>query len=84
MRSPPYRQPGSDPPLPDKTPVVLTYGPFTLKKDELGKWILDVPPSFENKDLKNLDALVNWAAQTVSNHEYGLQMGVLLNEPHPR
>lgn len=82
----PYRAPGSQPLEPDKTPVVLTYGPFTLKKDELGKWSLEAPASFESGDLSKLSLLVGWAQQTSIHAEaYGaLVLGGGEAGPFPR
>lgn len=61
---PPYRAPGADPAPPDTTPVALTYGPFTLRKTDLGAWTLDVPTSFTRDDLSKLQSLAAWASQT--------------------
>lgn len=58
MRRPP-------PKVDDKTPVVLTYGPFTLRKTELGTWTLEAPASFTTDDIDKLGALAQWAKQTV-------------------
>lgn len=70
---PSFRRP--PPKQDDKTPVVLTYGPFTLRKTELGTWTLEAPASFATSDIDKLGALAQWAKQTTYDME---QFGVVL------
>jgi hypothetical protein len=57
---------------------VLTYGPFTLRKNELGRWTLDVPESFGSEDISRLGRLVGWAQETAMTHEMRFEAGDVL------